>query len=363
MVLKPIVDRDKSDVKTESVAQHVQARLSAGASTDLVVADQILRGVGLVGAAIPTIAVVFVALVLLVSAFPSILFNGIGFLTHTSWGFGNFYSDATTVRNGIHAPVGADYGALPFIVGTLLTSLIALVIGVPVSIGAALILVEKMPPSIRGGLSFFLELLAGIPSVVYGLWGLIVLGPFLAQHVFPILATAGHIIPWLGPPTGSGLGLLTAGLVLAIMIIPIVASTTRDLLVQVPTLQREGAVALGMTSWESVQVVSIPWVASGIFGATMLGWARALGETMAVLIVSGNGANALPSNIYSPISTIASAIVALLDSAESDPTGMAVSALAEAGLVVMLITLLTNVVARLLVRNVSGANLPVGRGV
>ena len=344
-------------------SQDARRQVKPSANTDLTAFDRVLRLVGLVGAFFPLGALLFIAVVLVINAMPSILYNGLGFFYHTSWNFGNFYSNDTVVRNGVVAPVGASYGALPFIVGTLLTSLIAFVIGVPVAVGAALILVEKSPPRLRRGLSFFLELLAGIPSVVYGLWGLIVLGPFLAARVYPLIANLGVIIPWLGGPVGSGLGLLTAGLVLAVMIIPIIAATTRDLLAQVPELPKEGALALGLTSWEMARRVSLPWVRSGIIGAAILGLARALGETMAVLIVSGNGANAIPSNIYAPVTTIASAIVALLDSAQSDPTGLAVSALAEVGLVLMLITLLTNVVARLLVRRVSVTNLPVGRGV
>ena len=336
---------------------------SARTDADLQPSDRWLRSLGLIAALLPALAVVFIAAVLFASALPSILFNGWGFFVNHDWSFGNFYSNSTVVRNGIQAPVGADYGAFPLIVGTLLTSIIAFIVGVPISVGAALILAERIPPRIGGALSFFLELLAGIPSVVYGLWGLIVLGPFLAANVYPQIARLGAVVPWLGPPTGSGLGLLTAGLVLAVMIIPIVAATTRDLLRQVPTLPREGALALGLTSWETAWVVSIPWTFQGIVGAAMLGWGRALGETMAVLIVSGNGANLLPPNVYSPISTIAASIVALLDSAESDPTGLAVSALAEAGLVLMFITLVTNVLARLLVRRTSSINLPVGRGV
>ncbi len=325
--------------------------------------DQVLRLLGLIGAAFPIIAVVFIAVILLINAVPSILYNGLGFFYHTSWNFGDFYGSQMTTHNGVTAPAGASYGALPFIAGTLLTSIIAFIIGVPVAVGAALMLAEKMPSRLRNTMSFFLELLAGIPSVVYGLWGLIVLGPFLAAHVYPAIAKLGVIFPWLRGPVGSGMGLLTAGIVLAVMIIPIVAATTRDLLAQVPALPREGALALGLTPWESVQWVSLPWVKQGIIGAAILGWARALGETMAVLIVSGNGANALPASIYSPVSTIAASIVALLDSAESDPTGLAVSALAEVGLILMLITLITNILARLLVRRVSGTNLPVGRGV
>jgi phosphate transport system permease protein len=327
------------------------------------ISDRILQAAGLVGAGFPLVAVIFIVAVLLVNAYPSILYNGLGFFYNQAWNFGNFYGSSTVTHNGITAPAGASYGALPFIIGTLLTSIIAFIVGVPIAVGAALMLAEKMPQQLRKRLSFFLELLAGIPSVVYGLWGLIVLGPFLSTYIYPQLARLGVIIPWLAGPVGSGQGLLTAGLVLAVMIIPIVASTTRDLLAQVPSLPREGALALGLTSWDTVRYVSVPWVFSGIIGAAILGWARALGETMAVLIVSGNGANALPFNIYGPVSTIASAIVALLDSALSDPTRLAVSALAEAGLVLMGITLVTNILARLLVRRVSVTNLPIGRGV
>lgn len=329
---------------------------------DLTAFDRALHALGLVGAAFPIIAVVFIAVILLVNAMPSILYNGVGFFYQQAWNFGDFYGGQTVTHNGVTAPAGASYGALPFITGTLLTSIIAFIIGVPVAVGAALMLAEKLPAGLRSGVSFFLELLAGIPSVVYGLWGLVVLGPFLSSRVYPVIADMGVMIPWLRGPVGSGMGLLTAGIVLAVMIIPIVASTTRDLLDQVPALPKEGALALGLTSWESTRWVSIPWVLQGIIGAAILGWARALGETMAVLIVSGNGANALPANIFSPVSTIAASIVALLDSAESDPTGLAVSALAEVGLILMIITLITNILARLLVRRVSGANLPVGRG-
>lgn len=329
---------------------------------ELGLVDYLLRAAGGLAALVPLAAVLFVGAILLEHALPSIRFNSWHFFTRSSWNLGNFYGTGTVVHNGVHAPVGAAYGALPFLAGTFLTSIIALLIGVPIAIGGALILTEYIPPRPRRGLSFFLELLAGIPSVVYGLWGLITLGPFLARHLYPLLGHLGAVIPWLGPPVGSGLGLLTAGIVLAIMIIPIVASTARDLLAQVPALPKEGAAALGFTSWETARLVSLPWASQGIIGAIILGWGRALGETMAVLIVSGNGANALPGNIFAPVSTIASAIVALLDSAQSDPTGLAVSALAEIGLILMVITLLTNVLARFLVRRVTNTSLPVGRG-
>jgi phosphate transport system permease protein len=157
--------------------------------------------------------------------------------------------------------------------------------------------------------------------------------------------------------------MLVSGLVLAVMIIPIIASTTRDLIRQVPPLPREGATALGMSDWERARRVTLPWVSSGIIGAVGLGLGRALGETMAVAMVSGAMLGAMPANIYSTMTTIAATIVSQLDSAMTDSTNFAVKTLAEAGLVLMVITLLTNVAARALVRRASGTALPVGRGV
>ena len=163
--------------------------------------------------------------------------------------------------------------------------------------------------------------------------------------------------------TGSGEGLLTASLVLAIMIVPIVAATTRDLLRQVPRLPKEGALALGMNDWEVARKVSLPWVRAGIIGASVLGLARALGETIAVAMVSGAVLGTVPSNLYLPFGTIAATIVSQLDGALSDGTGFAVQTLAEFALVLAVITLLANIGARMLVRKVAGTALPVGRGV
>ena len=242
-------------VRSKRFIQPGSAVIRPRAGTDITPGDRAVRLVSLLGAAFPLAAVIFILAVLLINAYPSILYNGLGFFYRQAWAFGNFYGDQTVTHNGIIAPTGASYGALPFIAGTLLTSIIAFVVGVPIAIGAALMLTEKIPAVLRGRLSFFLELLAGIPSVIYGLWGLVALGPFLAAHVYPALARGLGFIPWLAGPVGSGQGLLTAGLVLAVMIIPIVASTTRDLLAQVPALPREGALALGLTPWEAARYV------------------------------------------------------------------------------------------------------------
>jgi phosphate transport system permease protein len=308
---------------------------------------------------------VFVLGTLIIEALPAIRVNGLHFFTATDWDQGNLYGDAV-VTGGVTHPAGAYYGALPLIVGTLASSAIALLIAVPVSIGAAFAIVERLPRRLASTVGMVIELLAGIPSVVVGLWGAMTFGPFIAHYVAPLIARNTPDVPvlnYLRGDTGHGEGLLVSGLVLAVMIIPIVASTTRDLIRQVPLLPREGATALGMSDWECARRVTLPWVSSGIIGAVVLGLGRALGETMAVAMVSGAELGAMPGNIYSTMTTIAATIVSQLDSALTDSTGFAVKTLAEASLVLMVITLLTNVAARALVRRVSGTALPVGRGI
>lgn len=324
-----------------------------------------IRSLGAVGAVVPLLALVFVLATLLLEALPAIRVNGLHFFTATDWNPGNTYGDAVVTR-GVRHPAGAYYGALPLIVGTLATSAIALIIGVPVSIGAALVIVERLPKRFASTIGMVLELLAGIPSVIVGLWGAMTFGPFIAHYVAPVIARNAPDVPVLSyfrGNTGNGEGLLVSGLVLAVMVIPIIASTTRDLLRQVPVLPREGAVALGMTDWECARRVTLPWVSSGIVGAVVLGLGRALGETMAVAMVSGAVLGAMPTNIYSTMTTIAATVVSQLDSAMTDFTDFAVKTLAEVSLVLMVITLLTNVAARAMVRRVSGTALPVGRGV
>jgi phosphate transport system permease protein len=318
----------------------------------------------LVAALVPTVMLLFLAAEIIREAIPAFIYSGWGFFTGRIFTFGNLYVTKDTVHNGVSAPFGAAYGAFPFIFGTLISSLIALVIAVPVAVGAVLALTERVPQRFQSSLSVFLELLAGIPSVVYGLWGVLVFGPFLAQHIFPAVTVIGHVIPFLKGPVGSGEGMLTASLVLSLMIIPIIASTTRELLRTVPILAKEGALALGMTHYEVAKVVTLPYVRRGIMAAAILGWARALGETMAVLMISGNLLNGLPANVYSPFSTLAATIVAMLDSALTDATGMAVHALAAIGVILLLITVATNLAGRMVIRRASGgAVLPVGRGI
>ena len=203
----------------------------------------------------------------------------------------------------------------------------------PLSVGAAIFLAEAVPHRIRPALSMLVELVAVVPSVVFGLWGIAVLVPFI-----------GHYLT----PTGNGYGLLAASIVLALMITPIIATTLLDSLMQVPKENRESAFALGATHFEVVSKAMMPMVRTTLVGGIVLALGRALGETMAVLMVSGGGINILPTSLFSPISTIASFVAGQLDSAESDPTNMSVRALSEIALVLFIITLAVNAGAKLL---------------
>jgi phosphate transport system permease protein len=337
-------------------------RPRAASTRDEPAGDVVLRWASRLAAVVPVLLLAAIVVTMIVSARGAIVYSGIRLFTGTVFTFGNLYGGSPSVHNGVSAPHNAQYGAAPLIAGTMLTSIIALVIAVPVSVGGVLALTERVPRRLQNGVSVFLELLAGIPSVVYGIWGLLVFGPLVAHHVYPVIAAGLGFVPWLRGPVGGGQGLLTAGVVLAAMVIPIIAATTRDLLRTVPTLHKEGALALGMTPYEVFRVVTLPFVRSGVVAATLLGWARALGETMAVLLISGNALNQFPHNVYSPVGTIAATIAATLDGALTDGTGMGVSALGALGLVLLAITLATNWAGRMIVRRTSGAALPVGRG-
>lgn len=324
-----------------------------------------IRGVSFIAATVPLIALALTTAVLLLEALPAIKYNGIHFLTQTQWKPGNFYANTVTT-GGVAHPSGASYGALPLIIGTIESSLLALIIAIPISIGAALVIVEKLPKKISQAVGMFLEILAGIPSVIFGLWGTLVLGPTLARDVFPFIARIApnfFLFDFFKGNTGHGEGLLTSGIVLAIMVIPIIASTSRDLLNQVPSATKEGGDALGFTDWETYRWIALPWIRTGLIGASVLGLARALGETMAVAMTSGAALGANPANAFLPMTTIAATIVSQLDSALTDATGLAARTLAEGALVLAVMTLATNLFARVLVRKVASTALPVGRGI
>lgn len=273
-----------------------------------------------------------VVLFLVVYSGQAIFFNGLHFLVDVNWNLGDLYSDPVSVH-GVQVPPGANYGILVFVAGTLASSGIAILIAVPLAVGAAIFLAEVIPAKIRPVLSMLVELIAVVPSVVFGLWGIAVLVPFIGHHL---------------SPDGNGYGLLAASIVLALMITPIIASTLLDSLMQVPRENRESAFALGATHFEVVCKAMLPMVRATLIGGIVLALGRALGETMAVLMVSGGGLNILPSSLFSPISTIASFVASQLDSAEGDPTNMSVRALAEIALVLFVITLGVNACAKLL---------------
>ncbi|QSO46256.1 phosphate ABC transporter permease subunit PstC [Alicyclobacillus mengziensis] len=311
-------------------------------------ADRVFRLATGVAASSPVLFLVVIAVIVLIQSIPSMRFNGWHFLIGIQWNMGNLYG-ALQTKNGVTAAAGASYGALPFIVGTLASSLIAIVIAIPVSMFTAVVLAYRVRGVVQWILSVLVELLAGIPSVVIGLWGIVTLAPWVRTNLAVWLTHLGPVVPYLRGPVGTGLGLLTSGLVLAIMIVPIITATTRDLLMQVPILYREAGTGLGMTSWEVVRYICIPFIRDGFVGAVALGWGRAMGETMAVLMVSGSAMNLLPQNLYSPISSMAAVIADQLDSALTDASQMAVHALSELALVLMILTLLTNFLARWLV--------------
>ena len=237
------------------------------------------------------------------------------------------------------------YGALPFIYGTLVTSAVGLVLALPISVGLALFLTEMAPARLRVIVSFPIALLAGIPSVVYGLWGLFVMVPILRKTVEPFLAhTLGFLPLFKGPQIG--LGYLAAGAILAVMILPTITTISIEVLRTVPSSLREAALALGATRWEAIRLSVLPYARAGIMGATILGLGRALGETMAVTMVIGNSSG-MSASLFSPGYTLPSVIANEFAEASG---GIQTGALAGLGLLLFGVTMLLNAAARLLVR-------------
>ena len=259
-------------------------------------------------------------------------FGVIGFLTGTTW----------DVVNGV-------YGALPFIVGTVETSLIALLIAAPIGVLTAIYLAELAPRRLAVPLTFTIEILAAIPSVVIGLWGVFALSPFLRSTVEAFLVQTFGFIPLFSGPA-YGIGLFAAGVILAIMILPTIITISREVIIAVPNAQREGMLALGATRWEVITRAVLPYARSGIMGAIILGLGRALGETMAVTMVIGNK-DVIPDSLFSQAQTIASKIATTFNEAS---VGIQTSSLIALGLVLLGITLTLNVIARLLVSRVTG---------
>jgi phosphate transport system permease protein len=265
---------------------------------------------------------------LLVHSFPSLKKFGVSFLFSQDWN-----------------PVTQQFGALSSIYGTVVSTLIAMIIAVPLSIAIALFLVEMARPGVSKVVGTMIELLAAIPSIIYGMWGMFVFAPFMAKYVQPLLkSTLGFLPLFQGPP--MGVGMLTAGIILAFMILPFICAITRDVFQLVPNVVKESAHGMGATTWEVTYKVTIPYGLVGIIGALFLGLGRALGETMAVTFVIGNAHN-ISASLLAPGNSIASTLA----NEFSEATDMMyVSSLIELGLVLFIITYLVQVAAQFMLR-------------
>jgi phosphate transport system permease protein len=277
---------------------------------------------------------VLIVLVVVITGLPSIRTFGPGFITSRAWN-----------------PQKEQFGALPFIYGTVVTSVLALAMALPVGIGVALFLAEQGLERLRGAIGTGVELLAAIPSVVYGIWGLYILAPWLLQHVSRPLAQHVGGFPLFAPPAQQ-LNILIASVILAVMILPTLSSISREVIRAVPGGLREASVALGATWWETVWKVILPAARGGIFGATVLSFGRALGETMAVTMTIGNK-NDIPSSLLYPAYTLASKIANEFDEATGT---LYPAALIELGLMLMGVTLVVNLLALILVHRTSSGS-------
>ena len=257
---------------------------------------------------------------------------GFSFLTSSTWD-----------------PVREEFGALPFIFGTLVSSLIAIIIAVPLSIATAIYLTELAPPRLRQPIVSMVEMLAAVPSVIFGLWGIFVMIPWLREHVFSLLQRYLGFIPLFRGPS-YGVSMLAAGIIIAIMILPIITSVSREILRSVPDLQREAAYGLGATRWEVTRIAVLSYAKRGLCGAVILGLGRALGETMAVTMVIGNRPE-IAASLLAPGYTLASVIANEFTEATTD---VYLSALFEIGLVLFGVTILTNILAQLLISTMGG---------
>jgi phosphate transport system permease protein len=274
---------------------------------------------------------------ILYGGWPAFREFGFGFLTSSAWNVGT-----------------EQYGALVAVIGTVASAFLALLIGVPVSLGIAVYLTQLCPGWARKPVAMTIELLAAVPSIIYGMWGLFVFAPLFARFIQIPVSNLVEGMPIIGTlfyaRVPSGVGVLTAGIILAIMIVPFIASIARDMLDQIPTVLRESAYGIGCTTWEVVRHVLVPQAAVSIIGAIMLGLGRALGETMAVTFVVGN-ANRLSASIFDPSSTIASRIANEFNEAD----GLQLNALMALGCILFVITFVVLIIARLLTRRVKAA--------
>jgi phosphate transport system permease protein len=296
--------------------------------------DRVYRLVTMGFALVVPLLLLLIAIEVFAAGWPAFRQFGLGFLTESRW-------DA----------VNGQFGAAPMIFGTVISSAIALIVATPLAIGVAVFLSELAPPWMRQPVAFLVDLLAAIPSVVYGLWAIFVLVPFVRDTISPFLAQTLHLggTPLFAGPS-YGYSMLAAGLVLSIMVLPYISAVTREVLMAVPRSQREAALALGATRWEMIRDAVLPYARSGIIGGIMLGLGRALGETMAVTMVIGN-APEINASLLKPGYTLASVIANEFAEATGD---LHVSTLMAVGGVLFLITIVVNALARWLVWRVDG---------
>jgi phosphate transport system permease protein len=289
--------------------------------------DAIFGGIiWLAGLGIVILTILFVGKLLRQSQLGITTF-GLGFITSTDWD-----------------PIAEKFGALPYIYGTVVSSLIAVVLSGSVGVGTAIFLIECCPRKLRGPIAALIELLAAIPSVVYGFWGIAILAPWFAHSVEPFLrSTLGFLPLFRGP--AFGVGMLTAGVILAIMILSTVSAVSRDVIAAVPPEQRQGMLALGATRWETIARVILPYARTGIIGALILGLGRALGETIAATMVIGNNPQ-ITASLFAPAATMATVIANQFTEATSN---LQVSVLIELGLLLFVLTFLVNVGAQILI--------------
>jgi phosphate transport system permease protein len=284
------------------------------------------------------LALAAITLLMVRDAWPAITTYGVSFLTTSTWD-----------------PVKEIFGVAAYLYGTLVTTAIAVFLAAPVAIGAAIFLVEYAPGTVRAPLSFLIEVLAYIPSIVYGLWGLFVLVPLFRDTIEPGLEASLGALPVVGAVFSGpiiGRDLLVGGAILAIMILPILVAVSREVIAAVPTAQREGMLGIGATKWEMVRSAVLPYARVGIVGAIVLGVARAFGETMAVTLVVGNSSTAITPSLFVPGYTMASAIANQF----TEATGVLYfSSLVEVAVLLLLVALVVNTLARLLIRRVSAA--------
>jgi phosphate transport system permease protein len=302
------------------------------------VGDRVYKTVITTFAACVPLLLVLIAVEIGVAAWPALRQFGFSFLTSSTWD-----------------PVNGTFGAAPAIYGTLVSSIVALVIATPLAIGVAIYLSEFAPSWLRQPVSFLVDLLAAVPSVVYGLWGIFVLIPLLRDHVVPFLKVTLHLgaTPLFSGPS-YGPSMLAAGLILAIMVLPYISAVAREVLLAVPRAQREAALALGATRWETIWGAVLPYARSGIVGGVILGLGRALGETMAVTMVIGNR-HEISASLLAPGYTMASLIANQFSEATGD---LHLSALMAIGFTLFVVTLVVNALARWLVWRVSRGPVP-----